>query len=229
MGYEVTFYFKQKDKESGEYKTEQESFKKRVGDPYEDTPVETLASLVLRQLARRDIFVENVEIFEITKKKINFKESKNGITIKNKKFGLDDTFEIKSEDEAVSGETQELTNTNYDKNITPQSKTPLDTSKLRPIKKMLFAPEPQQQIKLLQQGVKLTPNKIYDIFKIEKHTNGITEIYLLVDDNGRDKLVADDYFVPATKLDEGNDDFGLSDDGLNWGGVINDNLPSLRK
>lgn len=225
MGYEVTFYFKQKNKETGEYAPEQESFKKRVGDPYEDTPVETLASLVLRQLARRDIFVEDVEIFEITKKKISFKESKNGITIKNKKFGLDDTFEITAEQDQPE-EIIQNTNTNeVDKPI----KEVLSTSKLRPIKKMLFAPEPQQQIKLLKQGIKLTPNKTYDIFKIEKHINGITEIYLLVDDNGKDKLVADDYFVPPTKLDEAPDDFGLSDDGLNWGGVINDSIPSLRK
>lgn len=225
MGYEITFYFKQKDKETGEYKADQESFKKRVGDPYEDTPIETLASLVLRQLARRDIFVEDVEIFEITKKKISFKESKNGITIKNKKFGLDDTFEVKSEEESQSNETNQPIENSA---VTVQSKS-FDTSKLKPIKKMLYAPEPQQQIKLLQQGIKLTPNKIYDILKIDKHLNGITEIYLLVDDNGRDKLVADDYFVPATKLDEGPDDFGLSDDGLNWGGVINDNIPSLRR
>lgn len=219
MGYEVTFYFKQKDKESGEYVEEKGSFKKRIGDPYEDTPIESLASIILRQLARRDIFVEDVEIFEITKKKVSFKESRNGITIKNKKFGLDDTFEIKAEEETViDNSSRESVSVSSQQN----------TASTRPIKKMMYAPEPQQHIKLLQQGIKLTPDKSYEIFKIEKHLNGVTEIYLIVDDNGNKKQVSDDCFVPFANIDEGKDDSGLSDDGLNWGGVIRDKLPSIR-
>jgi hypothetical protein len=224
MGYEVTFYFKEKDKETGEYK-DGGNFKKRVGDPYEDTSIESLANIVLRQLARRDILVDNVDVFEITKKKISFKESKSGIVIKNKKFTLDDSFEIKSEEEQ-----NEETGSSTSDQAQPKNKEKLSTSKLKPIKRMIYAPEPQQHIKLLKQGVKLTVDKEYDIFQIQKHPNGITEIYLIVDDKGRDKQVADDCFVPQTfLLDEGVDEHtGLSDDGLNWGGAINDSVPSIR-
>lgn len=223
MGYEVTFYYKQKDKETGEYK-ESGTFKKRVGDPYEDTPIENLASIVLRQLARRDVFVENVEIFEITKKKISFKESRSGIIIKNKKFGLDDTFEVKMENEEDNTEG----NIESVKEKVSSSASPTPANKLRPIKKMTYVPEPQQHIKLLQSGTKLTPNKSYEIFKIQKHSNGITEIYLVIDDSGKEKNVSDDCFVPNIQLEEGPDDFGLSDSGLNWNGAINTDIPSIR-
>lgn len=223
MGYEVIFHFKQRDKDTGEY-SGKESFKKRVGDPYEDTPVENLANVVLRQLARRDIFVEDVEIYEITKKKINFKESRKGVTIKNKKFSLDDDFEVKSEEELQ----ENIQDYRLSKNEKQDIKDNVPISQLRPIKKMLYAPEPQQHIKLLKQGVKLTHNKSYEIFKIEKHMNEITEIYSIIDDNGREKQISDDYFVPFQNIDEGVNDSGLSDDGLNWGGVVNDNLPSIR-
>lgn len=222
MGYELIFYYKEKDKETGEY-TDTGNFKKRIGDPYEDTSVESLAGVILRQLARRDILVEDVEIFEITKKKISFKESKSGVIIKNKKFKLDDTFEIKAE------ENEEISNTEIvAKKDQSQNTQPTQASQLRPIKKMAYVPEPQQHIKLLQSGTKLTPNKSYDIFKIEKHPNGVTEIYLIQDDTGKQKNVADDCFIPNTQLEEDTNDFGLSDDGLNWNGTINTDIPSIR-
>jgi|688.fasta_scaffold00614_19 hypothetical protein len=217
MGYEITFYYKEKDKETGEY-NESGTFKKRVGDPYEDTPIENLASVILRQLARRDVFVENVEIFEITKKKINFKESKSGIVIKNKKFGLDDSFEVKAESEdapTINNVVEIETFTNNAPRI--------------PIRKMAYVPEPQQHIKLLKSGVKLTPNKSYDIFKIQKHpTIDTMEVYRIVDDNGKEKDVSDECFVPNAQLEADTNDFGLSDDGLNWNGAINTNIPSIR-
>jgi hypothetical protein len=225
MGYEVIFYYKSKDKETGIYKEEElNNFKKRVGDPYEDTPIEKLASVVMKQLARRDVWVENIEIYEITKKKISFKETKNGIIIKNKKIILDDNFEIdfkqEGEDEAVHSEIVAER---------PQQQKNEDTNVIkgttRVVKRMLFAPEPQQQINLLKQGVKLTPDKVYDIYKIEKGLNGISEIYLLIDDNNHEKKVADDCFVPATTLSQEDEE---ESDGLNWGGVIKGSLPSVR-
>jgi hypothetical protein len=224
MGYEVIFYYKSKDKETGIYKEEElNNFKKRVGDPYEDTPIEKLASVVMKQLARRDVWVENIEIYEITKKKISFKETKNGIIIKNKKIILDDNFEIdfkqEGEDETVHSEIVAER---------PQQQKNEDTNVIkgttRVVKRMLFAPEPQQQINLLKQGVKLTPDKVYDIYKIEKGLNGISEIYLLIDDNNHEKKVADDCFVPATTLSQEDEE----SDGLNWGGVIKGSLPSVR-
>jgi hypothetical protein len=223
MGYEITFYHKEKDKETGEY-NESGTFKKRVGDPYEDTPIENLASVILRQLARRDILVENVEIFEITKKKINFKESKSGIVIKNKKFGLDDTFEVKAE----NTETHVINNNTEEEAFTYTNVVQPDSVR-RSIKRMAYVPEPQQHIKLLKSGTKLTQNKSYDIFKIQQHpVLPATEIYLVIDDNGKEKNVSDEYFVPKAQLEEDTNDFGLSDDGLNWKGTVNTDIPSIR-
>jgi hypothetical protein len=131
------------------------------------------------------VWVENIEIYEITKKKISFKETKNGIVIKNKKIILDDNFEIdiKQENENEIVESRPIVE------ISPQQKneTGIVKGTTRVLRRMLFAPEPQQQINLLKQGVKLSPDKIYDIYQIEKGLNGISEIYLLIDDNNREK------------------------------------------
>jgi hypothetical protein len=224
MGYEVIFYYKAKDKETGIYKEEESNnFKKRVGDPYEDTPIEKLASVIMKQLARRDVWVEDIEIYEITKKKINFKETKNGIIIKNKKIILDDNFEIDIKQENEN----EIIETRSTVEISSQQKNETGVVKgtTRVLRRMLFAPEPQQQINLLKQGVKLTPDKVYDIYKIEKGLNGISEIYLILDDNNHEKKVADDCFVPATNLSQEDEELN---DGLNWGGVIKGSLPSVR-
>lgn len=44
----------------------------------------------MAQLARRNILITDVEIYEFTKKKLSFKEADDGILIKNKKFKFDD-------------------------------------------------------------------------------------------------------------------------------------------
>ena len=87
MGYEIICYYKKRKKSDEESPSDEAlSFKKRIGDPYEETPIEKLAAAIMMQLARRDIWVDDVEIYEISKKKISFKETKSGIVIKNKKF-----------------------------------------------------------------------------------------------------------------------------------------------
>jgi len=68
MGYEVIYHYKEK--LNGEFSEETKTYKKRIGDPYEELPPEKLASVIFGQLARRDIYVKDVEIYEITKKKI---------------------------------------------------------------------------------------------------------------------------------------------------------------
>jgi hypothetical protein len=226
MGYEVIFYYKSKDKETGTYKEEESNnFKKRVGDPYEDTPIEKLASVIMKQLARRDVWVEDIEIYEITKKKISFKETKNGIIIKNKKIILDDNFEIDIKQESNETESVGSAPSLVEIPLQQKNETGIVKGTTRVLRRMLFAPEPQQQINLLKQGVKLTPDKIYEIYKIEKGLNGISEIYLLLDDNNHEKKVADDCFVPATNLSQEDEELN---DGLNWGGVIKGSLPSVR-
>jgi hypothetical protein len=86
MGYQVIFKYHPK-KEDGQYdKEETKELKKKVGEPFDDTPLEKLASVVMGQLARRDVWVVDVEAFELKKHSISFKETKGGIVLKNKKF-----------------------------------------------------------------------------------------------------------------------------------------------
>ena len=87
MGFECCYYYHEK--VDGDYnKEETKTFKKKVGDPFDDVPLEKLAASIMAQMARRDIWIVNVEIFELSKKPVNFKESKGGIVIKTKSFLL---------------------------------------------------------------------------------------------------------------------------------------------
>jgi hypothetical protein len=98
MGYEVVYYYHE-EIEKGEYnKDETKSKTVDVGSPYDDVSLDVLAGKVMALLARRNILVVNVEIFEFRRKKISFKESNDGIVIKNRKFKFDDGTRLKGED-----------------------------------------------------------------------------------------------------------------------------------
>ena len=102
LGFEITLKFHE-EISKGEYnKDELKTKTTKVGGPLEDVPIEVLAGKVIAQLARRNILVVDVEIHEITKKKISFKETADGILIKNKKFRFDDgaliTTSVESEE-----------------------------------------------------------------------------------------------------------------------------------
>lgn len=98
MGFEITYkYYEEVSK--GEYNKEEVKSKTvKVGSPYDDISLEILAGKVMAQLARRNILVTEVEIYEFAKKKISFKEASDGILIKNKKFSFDDGAVMKSEE-----------------------------------------------------------------------------------------------------------------------------------
>ena len=226
MGYEIICYYKKRKKSDEEALDETLSFKKRIGDPYEETPIEKLAAAIMMQLARRDIWVDDVEIYEISKKKISFKETKSGIVIKNKKFIFNDDFEInmkeENEDPISSPPRDDLES---ELSSSPQNFHPLPQQNIvkRTIRRLMYAPEPQQHIELLQKGIKLTPDRVYDIIGIKKSPNGINDIYTINDDKNREQVVLDIFFVPHTELSQQK-----GSDGLSWGGVINDNIPSIR-
>lgn len=227
MGYEIIYSYQ--DKTEKGFSEEIKTFKKRVGDPYEEFPLDKLSGVICCQLARRDIYVKDVEIYEITKKKINFKETKNGIILKNKKYLFNENFEpvfssdLDNESSKETSATTEVNKVNIDKN------TNIDTNRV--LKRMTFVPEPQQQIDLLKKGIKLTPDKSYNIHSIESHPNGVNEIYSLIDDKNKIQKVSDLYFVPVNSLDleDNNQSSNLSEDGLNWSGAIRDDLPQLRR
>jgi hypothetical protein len=228
MGYEVIYFYQ--DKTEKGFSEEVKTFKKRVGDPYEDFPIDKLSGIICCQLARRDIYVKDVEIYEITKKKIKFKETKNGIILKNKKYSFNENFEPVFSSDIEENLTENINTLKEAKNQSNIEKNEINIDVSRVIKKMTFVPEPQQQIDLLKRGIKLTPDKIYNIYSIENHPNSINEIYTLIDDKNKTQKVSDLYFVPVNKLFEDNVEIGaLSEDGLNWSGTVRGDVPQIRR
>lgn len=116
MGFEVTFHYHPR-KEEGGYDTEiKETTAKKVGQAFEEVPLEQLASIIMSQLARRDIFIFDVTVEEYIKQKISFKESKDGrgIVLKNKKFTVDNAAKLIVADvvevggQVYEGDTEQL-------------------------------------------------------------------------------------------------------------------------
>ena len=97
MGFECLYHYHER--VEGDYnREEKKTFKKKVGDPFEEVSLEKLAGAVMAQLARRDVWIVDVEVYELSKKAISFKEAKGGIILKNKKFlfegGGDDSSSV---------------------------------------------------------------------------------------------------------------------------------------
>lgn len=106
MGFEVQYQY-HPEISKGEYnKQEMQTGNIKVGSPYEEVSLDVVAGKVMALMARRNILVVGVEIFEIVKKPIAFKESDDGIVIKNKKFRYDDGPAIAGEDLAEKAEDQ---------------------------------------------------------------------------------------------------------------------------
>lgn len=96
MGFEVEFYYHNRLEDAG-YDTENlEKKSVKIGKPFDDVPLEKLAAAITSQLARRDIWVVDVKVYELVKQAISFKESKDGkgIVLKNRKFSLSGTSEM---------------------------------------------------------------------------------------------------------------------------------------
>lgn len=100
MGYEIKYTFHPR-KESGGYDTDAKEEKTvKVGKPFDDTPLEKCAAAIMVQLARRDVWVVDVKVYELVKSEISFKEAADGrgIILKNKKYNLGSTAEALAED-----------------------------------------------------------------------------------------------------------------------------------
>ena len=79
MGYELIIKYREKNEE-GEYGEEIQEKKIKIGSPYDDVSLDICAGKIIAQLANRKKLVEDVEIYEYTKKKLTYK--------KIKRFGL---------------------------------------------------------------------------------------------------------------------------------------------
>lgn len=242
MGYEVTYKFHEKLLDGSYNYEESKTFKKKVGDPFDEISLEQLAAAIMAQLARRDIWIIDVEAFELSKKLINFKETKGGIVLKNKKFLFESTCSISScsdeeEDEVakptISGNTgkhphefQQKSNSNVNQ---------ANLSSRRPIDQCIFLPELNQIPAIKQKNFKLTVEKQYSIYERKIGVGG--EFYLIIDDSGKNQLVPSEYFVPAKITLVGDKEVNFSttsspkeSGNLFWGGAVMDsNMPDIRE
>lgn len=244
MGFEIVFKYHEKT-ENGYDTAEQKSFKKKCGDAYEDVPLEKLALVVVGQLARRDIWIVDVEINEFVKKPISFRETKGGIVIKNKKFSLDSKLETSIIVEDVGVESINISATHISENVNvsvnkgktmyPHELLGRDLTKKRPVANMIFAPEPQQIREIGK--YKLTIDKKYSIYEKRNNPTG-GELFVILDDSQREITISDKYFIPATINLIGDEEFASqqqsyvgaskSEPRLSWNGVVSDDVPHLR-
>lgn len=255
MGFECIYHYHEK--VDGEYdKQETKTFKKKVGDPFDDVSLEKLAASIMAQMARRDIWITDVQIFELSKKEISFKESKGGIIIKNKKFLFDggsgeESF-VKVEEiiqnsplqnpQYMVSEFQQTSNPSMPVQqlsaaaVHPHNQQKLQQPTRRAIDQMVYLPEPMHLHTAKQKNLRFTVNKKYPIFEKRPSPNG-GEIFITQDDVGREQMVSDVYFVPANINLIADRELGFSEtkeekDGGNlyWGNAATDpGMPDLRR
>jgi hypothetical protein len=218
------------------------SYTKNLGNIFEEVSLEKLASMILTQLARRDVFVFDVEVFELVKKKISYKQSKNNILIKNKKFGFSgETIVVQEIEESNLISCKQESEVNNNIVVNSQLKPPqilaavpavpavpsksLKNSK--PIRKMIFVPSDTSYLK--GKPLRFTPNKVYSIYREKLANNGIGMILCTIDDLGREVEVTDEYFINDTiNLINENVEV-LKEDVLNWSGSKGVDMPDLRR
>jgi hypothetical protein len=220
MGFEITYSYHEKN-EGGGYNTDEvkkASFK--IGDPFEDVPLERCAAAIMRQMARRDVWVlPDPEIYELKKIKVSCRETPGGVIIKNKKFNLDHTEGVLSVELTSQPVVEARPQPQYDNSavdyappmpvvraLVPQadpnqlSEAPQENVKKRVMKWVVFEPELPQLHEAKQKGLACTQGNKYPVFSEKEHPMGISfgMVYTILDDKRREIQTSDKYFVPAT-------------------------------
>lgn len=194
-----------------------------MGDPFDDVETDKLAGAVLAQLARRDILVTDVEIFELTKKKVTFREGKGSVVIKNKKYLMDgSTANIVGQEVAeTSVYESDATNSTtmqqgqtlsvHSGGIATINAHPHNQGKLRPIKWVVFQPSYKtSEQKRAISSLRFTLDKKYPVFAEHLQATGVGMSYKTIDDSNREQLISDEYFVPAVAQLFGDRELGFS-------------------
>lgn len=247
MGFEVIYSFHERLEEGGYNKDETKTMKKRIGDPFDDVCLDKCAGAILAQLARRDIWVTDVEVYELSKKKITFREAKGAVVLKNKKYQMDGSAAAVVGQEIVEAPAPTQTalvaeGGQYTQGVAPRGNAgnpghPHNQGVLRPIKWVVYQPSYQnddqkRKIKMLR----FTIEKKYPVFSEQLQLTGVGMAYKTIDDTGREQLISDEYFVPADAQLFADRELRFSQtpestDGgtLLWGGAKrDDNMPKLR-
>lgn len=90
MGFEVRYSFHEKKADGPGYdESAVKSMTKRVGKADEDTPREKVVASIMSQMARRDIWIKEVEVFEFTRRKLKFKDVRGGVSLDGTKYLFD--------------------------------------------------------------------------------------------------------------------------------------------
>lgn len=238
MGFEIELVYHKK--ENGKYNTEEtKSLTKKIGDPFEDVPLEKLAAAILMQMARRDIMVIDVKITELKKQEIAFKEAADGIIIKNKKFTMESIAGALEQKDVVQTRRQQsvLDNINSDigaavpgepmkpVRVAPQPEIVSPTGQA-PKRVEIFDPQPDMVKAGIVKG-KFTRGKRYPIFSEKRDDREAAAgrplpiLCLTIDDTGRQVYIPDVVFRPPQQaLVGGNfDSPSPGNDGLMWDGL----------
>ncbi len=201
MGFEVQFKYHEK-KEEGGYNTEEvKTLKKTIGKQTDEVGLEDVAKVVFGQLARRDIWVVDAEIFEFTKKKVSFRENKDGIVIKNRKFSFDIGGALQYQDLAPEpGQLQPHEIQQIQQGGGTQMKALVPMTK--PVRFEIYDPHPDVARIAAAKKLPFTLGKRYPIFEEKPDSRGMLfgMIYVTEDDQGNRRSLNDKHFVPEVNL-----------------------------
>jgi hypothetical protein len=235
MGYELIFHYKEVSDRPGIYNEEIKNKSYKVGKVTEEVGLDVVAGKILSQLARRSILIVDVEIFEYAKKKLSYRETSDGIVLKNKKFSFDSSSVTLSEefveDVAIQEDFKPIPSPS--KQLAEKSCPVARNLARRVIRQEIYDPDPIGQQKASQNGLKFTIRKKYPIYS-EDSMGGIT-IYNTTDDSGRDVKVSADYFVAvgAGLLEEPEPKYVGAEnqkEEINlWGNYERTDMPDIRR
>lgn len=226
MGFEVKYIYHPR-KEDGGYDTEKNEEKiVKVGKPFEEVPLEKVAAAIMSQLARRDIWVVNVEVVELVRREVSFKECKDGrgITLKNKRYSFNDAAQMVAEDvieetsnelsipqdvqphELLSLRPQQQQNAIDELYSNPNKAAPIKAIPLPPINqnkvlyKVLFDPGAYAN-EVRRMKLKFTEDKEYPVHQVVPHPSGKLNLQriALTDDTGQVVVVDEKYFMSVGK------------------------------
>lgn len=255
MGFEVTYKYHEKGEEGYDMENIHE-LKRKVGKAYDDTSYERLAAAIMGQFARRDIMVVDVDIMEFVKKEISFRETKNGICIKNKKYLFDGT-EIEVEgiefgepqpvnhyvppEVPMRPEGANLVNQYVPPQPQPQSQPQPQNGQSvipdpflgkKPLRHETFEPDKVMAADAQKRGLKFTRGVKYPIYEEKQDRRGIMYgmLYVTKDDAGQKQILSDRLFVFKQELIGGSqfDDSNSVDLDYGPGLVADPNVPALR-
>jgi len=253
MGYEIHFKYYNKKENSFDYDQDNPQILKKVyGKIDEDYPLEKLMSHVNTQYARRDILIYDADFYEFVRKKISFKQTKNGFNIKNKKFTSKADIILDCEEDGDSSDINHPHLAHNKPEMEPsQALAPRPTpaqpavnlvtanpppppKQKRVIKTVMFSPLTIEQRQKFP--YKFTVQKKYPVFSEKPVMNGIGTTIETVDDLGNTVFVSDELFVTDDIMLIGDNEVDFSarsktttDNRLNWSGVVRDgSVPKLR-